>query len=256
MPGDDPLATTEPTKEPTTTQDPTPDPVTREEFTSALANMDKNVGAAFGQVMSKLNSQTTKEPETTTDPQTGDTLLNQLVEDPSGVIGAEVKKQLGALAPHMLTQINDKHGDLLQRHEFMFDDMYGPGSFTKHIKPDLDEIQLTPEMRSSADAMNELMNTIKGRKMPDLFTARNEWEAKKSEMEKEKQANIPVMLSGGVIAPQKGQLSQREEKFVSDFTHKHGGSLNVKEATDFRDAMPQDRTMTLDDYLAIDQKDK
>ncbi len=250
MPGDDPLADKEPTKE-TPKEQPPVEPVSREEFQSALATMDKNVGAAFGQVMQAVKTQPTQEPQPDLTKTNDDDVLNKLVEDPGAVIGEEVKKQLGALAPWMLNQINDKHGDILQRHEYIFDDMYGPGSFQKHIAPDLVDIQLTPEMKSSAEAMNELVNTIKGRKMQDLFTVRNEWETKKADMQKEQDAQrIPVMLSGGMLAPQKGKLTQQEEQFINDFTHKHGGQINVKEATSFRDAMPQDRTMTMEDYEA------
>tara|TARA_Y100000310_G_scaffold344025_1_gene454599 strand:- start:3386 stop:4162 length:777 start_codon:yes stop_codon:yes gene_type:complete len=256
MPGDDPLDTGETTKTTEPVQTTAPDTVTREEFQSALATMDKNVGAAFGQVMNRLETQTTKEP--TADPKTtasDDSVLNQLVEDPKGVIGAEVKEQLRALAPHMLTQIKDKHGDILQQHAYAFDDMYGPGAFQEHIAPDLADIQLSPEMKSSAEAMNELVNVIKGRKMTDLFTARNDWETKKEEMKKEQEAQIPVMLSGGMAAPQKGKLGAQEEQFVNDFTNKHGGKLNVKDLTAFRDAMPQNRTMTEDDFDAITPKE-
>lgn len=260
MPGDDPLEKDSPPEKETPGEKSPPEKdgiqELRAEFRSALKNMDQNLGAAFGQIQQSLKAQKTPEdkgesPQKKTETPSGDDLLDELVNNPSGTIAKEVRKQLQAIAPWMLEQINDKHTDLLGRHQADFDEMYGPGAFDKFIGPELEELQLTPEMKSSRQSMTELINTLKGRKMEDLWKTRNEWETKKAEMEKEKDQQVPVMLSGGMQAPKKGKLTPSEEKFVQAYTQRYGKDLDVKELTEFRDKMPQQEMMTLSDYLQM-----
>lgn len=156
----------------------------------------------------------------------GGTDIEQMVPGLSGHIAAAVEKTAKELiAPLLQPLMDDKVVDLVERHAQQFDNEFGPGSWEKYAKSDVDQIlaNLPPNQRISARHLKTAVDALKGRNFDQLSKART------NQTQAREKAAAPLMPSGRAGTGSGGpQLSEDEALFIAELSKATGEKIDPK----------------------------
>ncbi len=151
--------------------------------------------------------------------------IEQLVPGLSTHISSAVEKVAREMiSPLLQPLMDDKVVDLVERHAAQFDAEFGPGSWDKYAKADVDQIlqNLPPNQRISARHLKTAVDALKGRNFDQLSKAR-------VTQTQQRAAAAPLMPTGRSAAGSGGPtLSEDETLFIAELSKATGEKIDPK----------------------------